>query len=324
MKLMSNSEGRRHFLRAALSCAGASALGAALHAVPRTTIAQSTNEAIAETALRDDVIQISGAGGNVLLLTDSQGGVLIDSGAPESAGALFERVAARLGGRTVDVLFNTHWHLDHTGGNEAFAETGAKIIAHENTRLWMGTEYYVDWQDRTYAPRPASALPTETFYSHDPQPIELPRGLEKIRYGHLREAHTDGDIFVWLREHNVLAVGGAVSAGEYPILDYATGGWIGGLMDATAKLLAMADADTLIVPARGPAQRREFLMRQQEMIATVRGRVEDLMRKGKSAAEMIAADVTREFDDDFGTNRARFIENVYGGLWWQGRLTGSL
>jgi glyoxylase-like metal-dependent hydrolase (beta-lactamase superfamily II) len=188
----------------------------------------------------------------------------------------------------------------------------------------MGTEYYVDWQDRTYAPRPASALPTETFYSHDPQPIELERGLEKIEYGHLREAHTDGDIFVWLREHNVLAVGGVVSVGEYPILDYATGGWIGGLMDATAKLLALADKDTLIVPGRGPAQRRDFLVKQQEMIATVRGRVEDLMRKGKSANEMIAADVTREFDSSFGTNREQFVENVYGGLWWQGRLTGSL
>ena len=324
MNRMSSIEGRRGFLRAAVRCAGASALGAALSTLPRATFSQSTNPAITETALRDGVIQLSGAGGNVLLLIDSQGGVLVDSGSPESADGLFQHVASRLGGRSIDVLFNTHWHLDHTGGNEAYAGIGARIIAHENTRLWMGTEYYVDWQDRTYAPRPATALPTETFYSHEPQPIELEHGNEKIHYGHLREAHTDGDIFVWLREHNVLAAGGVVSAGEYPILDYATGGWIGGLMDATAKLLAITDADTLIVPAKGPAQRRDFLVKQQEMIAAVRGRVEDLMRKGKSAAEMIAADVTREFDSSFGANRERFIENVYGGLWWQGRLTGSL
>ncbi len=199
MNLMSSIEGRRGFLRAALRCASASALGAALPGLPRVAIAQPKSASIAETPLRDDVFLFSGAGGNVLLLADSQGGVLVDSGSAEGADSLLERVSARLGGRSVDVLFNTHWHLDHTGGNEAFAKTGARIIAHENTRLWMSTEYYVDWQDRTYPPRPAAALPTETFYSHEPQPIELDRGDETVRYAHLREAHTDGDLYVLLR-----------------------------------------------------------------------------------------------------------------------------
>lgn len=324
MNLMSSIEERRGFLRSALRCAGASVLGSALQALPRVAIAQQGNGTIAETQLREDVFLYSGAGGNAVLLADPSGGVLVDSGSAERAGALLERVSARLDGRSADVLFNTHWHLDHTGGNEAFARTGARIIAHENTRLWMDTEYYVDWQDRTYPPRPAAALPTDTFYSHEPQPIVLERGNESIRYAHLPEAHTDGDLYVLLREHNVLAAGGVVSVGEYPILDYATGGWIGGLMDATAKLLAIADADTLVVPARGSAQRRDYLAMQHEMIGTVRGRVEDLMRKGKSAAEMVATDVTREFDVTFGSNREEFIKNVYGGLWWQGRLTGSL
>jgi glyoxylase-like metal-dependent hydrolase (beta-lactamase superfamily II) len=152
----------------------------------------------------------------------------------------------------------------------------------------------------------------------------LEAGREHIEYGVLKEAHTDGDIYVFFREHNVLATGGAVAAGEYPILDYATGGWIGGLMSATETLLALANDETLFVPAVGPPQRRSFLQAQLEMLGTVRERIENMMRDGKSAAEMIAAGVTKEFDARFGANGAQFVQNVYGGLWWQGRLGGSL
>ena len=117
---------------------------------------------------------------------------------------------------------------------------------------------------------------------------------------------------------------GTGAAGAYPVLDYATGGWIGGLMDATQKLIDMSDSDTIIVPGAGPAQSRDHLEEQVEMISTVRERVATLMRQGKSVEEMVAAGVTAEFDAAWGHNRDRFIANVYGGLWWQGRLDGSL
>ena len=275
-------------------------------------------------SLRGGLMQIVGAGSNVLLLPFGGGAAMVDSGAPELAASLVAFVRALLGGVPISLLFNTHWHLNHTGANEVLGQNRAKIIAHENTRLWMSTEYYVDWQDRTYSPRPATALPTTTFYSSDPQPIAVKIGDERIEYGHLREAHTDGDIYVFFRERNVLAAGGATSAGAYPVLDYATGGWIGGLVDATKKLLDLADDDTLIVPGSGPAQQRSHLEQQLEMLMTVRQRVENLMRKGRSAAEMIEAGVTDEFDSAWGDNRERFIENIYNGLWWQGRLNGSL
>ena len=315
---------RRRFLRTALRCAGVSAISAALPVWPRTAPAQTERAPIGAQALRGNLFQMSGAGGNIVLLRDPAGGVMVDSGAAETASAVGGLVSSRLDGVPLGHLFNTHWHLEHTGGNEAIGRTAAAIVAHENTRLWMSTEYHVDWENRTYAPRTAAALPTKTFYSHEKQPLVLEVGAERIEYGHLREAHTDGDIYIFFREHNVLAAGGVVAAGAYPILDYATGGWIGGLMDATEKLLAITDASTLIVPAAGPAQPRSHLTTQHEMVATVRGRIEDLMRKGKSADEMIAAGVTREFDALFGANSERFVRNVYGGLWWQGRLNGSL
>ena len=117
-------------------------------------------------------------------------------------------------------------------------------------------------------------------------------GDEEIEYGHLPEAHTDGDIYVWFKKRNVLAAGGAVTFGAYPVIDYATGGWIGGLVDATKKLLALTNADTLIVPANGPAQPRSHLTAQLEMLTVVRERIENLMRDGRSIAEMLDAGVT--------------------------------
>ena len=321
---MQPPKARREFLEAALRTAAAVATGIGVDALLGAAAAQTTEGGISEIPLRGGLSQLIGAGSNVLLLPFGRGAAMVDSGAPESAAALVNFARRQIGAVPIELLFNTHWHLNHTGANEAIGRNRAKIVAHENTRLWMSTEYYVDWQDRTYSPRPAAALPTTTFYSSDPQPIAVEIGDERIEYGYLREAHTDGDIYVFFRERNVLAVGGAMAVGAYPVLDYATGGWIGGLVDATKKLLDLADADTLIVPGSGAAQRRPHLEQQLDMLSTVRQRVENLMRKGFSAAEMVAAGVTDEFDTAWGDNRARFIENIYNGLWWQGRLNGSL
>ncbi|HVY64383.1 MAG TPA: MBL fold metallo-hydrolase [Gammaproteobacteria bacterium] len=313
---------RRELLRLAVGAAAAAsvpALGLLGHSAAAQTAAPPT-----ATPLRDGLMLLGGAGGNAVLLAAPSGSALVDSGAPEHAAAVAALVRSKLGGAPLGTLLNTHWHPLHTGGNDAFGSSGTRIVAHANTRLWMATEYYVDWEDRTYTPRAAVALPTDTFYATDPQPIALNVGGERIEYGHLREAHTDGDIYVHFRDRNVLVAGGAVAAGAYPVIDYATGGWIGGLVEANEKLLAITNADTLIVPHEGPAQPRSHLEAQLDMLKTVRGRIENLMRKGKSIEEMLAADVTAGFDAAWGTNRARFVANIYNGLWWAGRLSDSL
>jgi cyclase len=312
--------GRRRFLATALRTAAASAVGGSWL---RVALAQS-DAALQEVELRDDVTLISGGGSNVIVLRTAGSAAVIDSGPPPHADELAKLVLGRLGLLSVELLFNTHWHPMHTGGNEALRSGETDIVAHELTKLWMSTEYYVDWEDKTYEPRIAAALPTKTFYATDPQPIVVEIGDEEIEYGHLPEAHTDGDMYVRLRNRNVLAAGGVVTVGEYPVIDYSTGGWIGGLVDATKKLLAITDADTLIVPANGPAQPRSHLTAQLEMLTVVRERIENLMRKGRSIEEMLAAGVTDEFDAKWGANRARFVANIYNGLWWAGRLSDSL
>ena len=305
---------RRRILSAALGAA------AAAHLALWPSRVRANEPALATTTLLDGLDLVTCPRSNAVLLRGASSGVLVDSGSPETANAL----RTHLGALPIDTLFNTHWRPTHTGGNETVRGASTAIVAHELTRLWMSTEYYVDWEDRTYAPRAAAALPTRTFYSSDPQPIALAFGDEQIEYGHLAEAHTDGDMYVYFRNRNVIVTGGVVTVNTYPVIDYATGGWIGGLVDATKKLLAITSADTLVVPKHGVAQPRSHLQAQLEMLTVVRERIENLMRKGKSIREMLAADVTAGFDPAWGTNRERFVTNVYNGLWWAGRLGDSL
>ncbi len=311
---------RRQFLTTTLGAAAASLVGGGLL---RGVAAQSA-PSLEQTELRDGIDLVTGAETNVVVLRAAGTAILVDSGPPEHGAELARLVRGRLGLLPVELLFNTHWHPAHTGGNEAVRAGDTTIVAHELTRLWMSTEYYVDWENKTYTPREAAALPTRTFYSTDPQPLSVKIDDEEIEYGHLPEAHTDGDIYVWFKNRNVLAAGGVVTFGEYPVIDYATGGWIGGLVDATKKLLQITNPSTLIVPARGPPQPRSHLMAQLEMLTVVRQRIEDLMRKGRSITEMLDAGVTKAFDAEWGSNRERFVANIYHGLWWAGRLSDSL
>ena len=241
---------------------------------------------------------------------------MVDSGSPESAPHLQRFVMERFSAAPVQVLFNTHWHLEHTGGNEALTHDDITIVAHENTRLWMSTKFYVEWEDRRYSPRPTGACPNKTFVSSDRQPLDIGFGGEKAYYGHLPQAHTDGDIYVAFPDQNVVVAGGAVSVGTYPVLDYITGGWVGGMMDATQTLIDMADEETLIVPQAGPPQRRADLQDQLQMLGAVRERVEAMALKGQGIDDMIAAKVTAEFDDRYSGDVELFISNMYEGLWW--------
>ena len=279
------------------------------------------DDSLAVEALRGGLSLITGAGGNVVLLATPEGAVQVDSGSSARSNDLAKLVAERLGSSPARTLFNTHWHLDHTGGNEAAAPSGTPIVAHENTRLWMSTKFYVEWEDRYYRPRPKAAWPNKTFFSSDPQPLSIDVGKARVEYGHLPEAHTDGDIYVRFPEQNVIVAGGTVTAGRYPVLDYITGGWIGGLADATKKLIALCDAETLVVPDVGRVQKRADLEAQRDMLETVRQRIEAIALQGRGVQDMIAEGITKEFDARYAGDSKLFISNAYEGLWWS-RLRG--
>ncbi len=279
-------------------------------------VARAASKPLTATPLRNGLVGLSGGvGGNIVLAADSGGIVMVDSGAADDAASVLSLVTERYGGTPIQFLFNTHWHLAHTGGNEALARAGALTIAHENTRLWMSTRFYVDWHDRTYSPRPSIARPAMTFYSSDPQPIELAAAGRRIEYGHLPGAHTDGDIYVRFPDDNVIAAGGAVTVGRYPVVDYITGGSLDGLIDATNKLLELGDGDTQYVPAVGPAQSARHLEAQRDMLSAVREDMVSMANEGRSATEMLAAGITEAFDAYWGSNAERFLLNAYLGRW---------
>src|SRR5438552_14545327 len=158
---------RRDFLRTLAGGAAALSLSA-----------QSTS--ITATKLADNYIHIAGAGSNVLLVTGPDGALLVDGGSPEHSAELLKVVSEQAGGRKVQTLFNTHWHLDSTGSNDALGKAGAKIIAHENTKLWMGTDIICKWQHKTFQPRAKEALPNQTFYTTG----KMTFGKEQVVYGY--------------------------------------------------------------------------------------------------------------------------------------------
>jgi glyoxylase-like metal-dependent hydrolase (beta-lactamase superfamily II) len=302
----------------------AGAAGLTIASRASSFFAQGGTTPISVTKIDQDFSLISGAGNNIVLLTTSDGTLLIDSGLADRSSDLLKIVAEQTGGKPVQVLFNSHWHLESTGGNDALvkANNAVKIVAHENTRLWMTTEFHVQWQDRTYKPRARQAQPTETFYTTG----KMTFGKHEIQYGYLGQAHTDGDIYLLFPQSNILFAGDIFTVGKYPILDWSTGGWIGarGLPPkppavfvgrrADELLLSLTDAQTKVIPASGPVQSQADLKELAEMMETLRGRFYDFIGKGMTPADMYRAAPTKEFDAKWGDPK-QFIANVYPGLW---------
>src|SRR5580658_8523828 len=216
---------------------------------------------------------IDAGGANVVALTTDDGLVLVDSGAPK-------RFAPS---SKVQALFNTHYHTDQTGNNEIVAESGAKIIAHDRTRQWMSTDYWVPAEDRYEKARLKAARPTEVFETTG----TFKAGDEQIDYGYLELAHTSGDIYVHFKNANVLAVGDVASPLRDPALDWFTGAWIGGRVDAMDTVLKLANDQTKIVPAYGPVMTRAEFKAERDMMDEVRVRMFTKVREGDGPKDMV-------------------------------------
>lgn len=279
---------------------------------------QGATSGLAGTPLEGGLVMVRGAGANAVVLPDDDGLLMVDGGAPERSAALIDYAARQWPGRPVRTLFNTNWGWEHTGSNRALGEAGAQIVAHENTKLRLGAAFKIEWQDdRVHEPYPSVALPTTTFVSGG----RMTFGADPVTYGHFPAAHTDGDLYVSFPERNVLVVGDLLSVGRYPIVDYCTGGSISGMTRAAEGLLGIADADTQIVPAVGPVQSRADLVRYHELCATLTGRVDELIGRGFSLDEIMAAAPTREYDSQWGDPEL-FLTLVYQDL--HARQVGSL
>jgi glyoxylase-like metal-dependent hydrolase (beta-lactamase superfamily II) len=306
---------RRDFVRILLA-------GAAGWSLPSRAFGQrptASRSRITDTPLSDNLIHFTGAGGNIVVVTGPDGLAMVNGGREEMAADLRRAVAERTGGKRVQALFNTDWHREHTGSNETVGKAGARIIAHEHAKQYLGAEIYVDWQNRTYKPLPPQALPNQTFYTTGTMTF----GSERIEYGYLGQAHTDAAIYVFFPASNVLIAGDALSVGKYPIADYTTGGWLGGLLAANKTLLGLANAETRIVPGTGPVQTRADLQAQHDMLAAMMDRFPKMMKQGLGPEDIIAAAPTKEYDAKWG-NPDLFVSTAYRSMWLHVRELGGI
>ena len=284
----------------------------ALFAAPvgASFLAAQTPAPIKATKLADRIALLTGDGGNIALVLSNDGLMMVDGGYADRAAELLKAVAA-VDSHPVVLQFNTHWHLDHVGCNEALGAAGAKIMAHENTAKWLGQRVVMEAINRTVEPLKPAGLPKQLFTTAG----KLNFG-GAIEYAPVPPAHTDGDAWLFFPTENILHTGDLLFNGTYPLIDYSTSGWIGGMASAADRLLEVGDAQTRIIPGHGPLASKDDLRASRDMLAAVHERLERFRKEGRSANEVVAAAPTKDFDTRFGKGMKpdQFAEIAYTGL----------
>ncbi len=245
--------------------------------------------------ITDSVYMLTGRGGNIGLSVGEDGVFLID----DQFAPLTDKILAAVAELTDDPIqfvVNTHWHPDHTGGNENLGEAGAIIVAHENVRKRMSTEQFIAAFNNRSPPSPAEALPVITFTDS----ITLHYNGDELRVVHMEPAHTDGDSVIFFRKANVVHMGDTYFNGMYPFIDIGSGGSIDGMIEAARRVLGQVNDRTKIIPGHGALSDVRGLRAFVEMLETVRGRVQKLVDEGKSREDVVAARPTRDFDAQWG------------------------
>lgn len=271
--------------------------------------ANNANNKITTTPLRRNVTFLGGAGGNIAVLTAKEGKLVVDSGYASCQPQLSAAINA-INADPIRILINTHWHLDHTDGNEWMHAAGATIWAHENTRYRMTSTQHIAAFNATFPPAPIGALPTILFNTYR----DISDETNTLKLTHYDPAHTDTDLSVHFTEANILHLGDTWFNGFYPFIDYSTGGSINGMIRATEQNLATAQADTIIIPGHGPIGNKAQLTEFGDMLTGVRDNVAKLKKEGKSLEETIAAKPTAAYDEKWGKKPEAFIGYVYQGV----------
>jgi glyoxylase-like metal-dependent hydrolase (beta-lactamase superfamily II) len=257
--------------------------------------AQAATVPVQSQKLRDNVYMLSGPGGNILVLTGADGKLMVDS---SFAGAVpkINTALAAIDSKPLNLLINTHWHFDHTDGNDSFHSGGAAIIAHENCRKRLSTPQEIAAFQMHFDAAPVGAWPRTTFNDK----FALYYDGEQVDLGYILPAHTDGDIYVKLQKANVLHCGDIFFNGIYPFIDPSSGGNINGMIAGSAQCLTQADAETKVIPGHGPLGDKSALTNYHDMMVTVRDRVQKQKAAGKSLQDVVASKPTADLDAVWG------------------------
>jgi cyclase len=262
--------------------------------------------------LRGGVYMLTGSGGNIgLSVGDDAAFVVDDQFAPLTPKIL--AAIATVTSKPVRFVVNTHWHFDHTGGNENMGKTGAVLVAHDNVRKRMSTDQFIEFFKRAEPASPRGALPIVTF--NDSTTFHL-NGDDIVAF-HVQPAHTDGDVVVHFTNANVIHMGDTFITGRYPFVDLSSGGNVNGFIAAADRALVVCNSETKVIPGHGVVSDCAALKAWRDMIATVRERVRAAMAQNKSLDAIKAAKPTAEFDAARGSgsvNGDQFVEFIYRSL----------
>jgi glyoxylase-like metal-dependent hydrolase (beta-lactamase superfamily II) len=263
--------------------------------------------------LRRNISVLSGAGGNMAVLTGPDGMLLVDAGIMTARPHVSQALAS-INGDTLKLLINTHWHFDHTGGNEWVHEAGATILAHENTRkhLSQPTRVEGNWQ-YTFPASPTGAIPSTVFT--DEHTLDFNNTTLSLNY--YSPAHTDSDISVYFPEADILHTGDTFWNRDYPFIDYASGGSIDGHISAAEANIAKVTDKTIVIPGHGAVGGKADLILFRDVLVEIRDNVAALKSQGKTLPEVISAKPGARYDAEWGNlfqNPADFAALVYQGV----------
>lgn len=264
------------------------------------------------TKLAGSLHVLSGPGGNIGVFTAGDGKLAVDSGVAPASGAILQAIGG-LGPQPIRILVNTHWHFDHTDGNEAFHKAGAMIFAHENVRKRVSTDQENEFFHIRMPALPPAGWPEYTF----PSEATLHLGAEEIRITHIAPAHTDSDSLIQFVKANVIHAGDLVFSESYPFIDRSSGGSIGGMIEGVNRLLALTDRGTKIIPGHGRVIGPGELRQYGEMLSDIRDQVQTLKRQGRGLNAIVAANPTAKYDEKWGKGMLKpdqFLSIVFSTL----------
>jgi cyclase len=254
--------------------------------------AQGDNVTINTTKLSNNTYMLKGSGGNIIVSVGQDGVFMVD----DQFAPLTEKIKEAISNITdqpVKFVINTHWHSDHTGGNENFGELGAVIISHDNVRERLSTEQFLAFFNRTVAPLPEKGLPIITFSDN----MTIFQNGDEIRIIHVDNGHTDGDSIVYFTKNNVIHVGDDFNDKTYPLIDISSGGSIDGLISSLQTISSLIDDETKVVSGHSDISNKTKVNAFITMLKDVRQNVSQLIQNGDSLEEIITSQPTSKYDE---------------------------
>ncbi len=258
------------------------------------------------------VYMLVGSGGNIGVSVGEDAVFLVDDQFAPLTGRIIDAVKT-VSDKPIRFLLNTHWHGDHTGGNENFGKAGVIIVAHDNVRKRMSVEQFIARFNSRTPPAPKAALPVVTF--NDVATFHL--NGDDLHAVHVKNAHTDGDVLVHWQKANVLHMGDTFFNGMYPFIDVSSGGSINGLIDAITSALTYANDQTRIIPGHGPLSTKADMVAYRDMLVAVRDNVRKMVAGRKTEAQVLAAKPSAAFDAKWGNGFMKandFVTMVFESL----------